>query len=208
MAGVVPPSSTFSCATVHGPSSSYSVRRFASFLTSTFLTFSYHPATLCINAGFYLGAGNSSIASIAYPWLLSIESFAGARVVLNLHAVSFDVSTDGFGTSGRGGGTLSSHIVFTTHSSVENRPRTPSVRWDWGGLQEYPRDDRTGRADRSRSDTGTGPASESYEMTWTMSAGSSGRHKHTRHKASTSATNPTSPDTCSDTCVDVEQDEV
>ncbi|KAI0248021.1 hypothetical protein BJV78DRAFT_1076238, partial [Lactifluus subvellereus] len=44
--------------------------------------------TLCVNAGFYLGAGNSAIAAIAFPWLLSIESFAGARIVLNLHALS------------------------------------------------------------------------------------------------------------------------
>ncbi|KAI9457485.1 hypothetical protein BJY52DRAFT_1086453, partial [Lactarius psammicola] len=51
-------------------------------------------ATLCVNAGFYLGAGDSPISSIAFPWLLSIEAFAGARLMLNLHALSFDVSTD------------------------------------------------------------------------------------------------------------------
>ncbi|KAF8466810.1 hypothetical protein DFH94DRAFT_600929, partial [Russula ochroleuca] len=50
--------------------------------------------TLCINAGFYIGEGNSAISAIAFPWLLSIESFAGARVVLNLHAISSDPSSD------------------------------------------------------------------------------------------------------------------
>ena len=164
------------------------------------------PVTLCVNAGFYLGAGDSSIAAIAFPWLLSIESFAGARIVLNLHAVSFNVSTDGFGTSGPGG-TLSSHIVFTTHSSVENRPRTPSVRWDWGGLQKYSNDDRIGHANGSRSGTGTGTASESYEMTWTASASGTSSHKHS-HKGSTTVANPTSPDTCSGTCVDANEQDV
>jgi len=157
--------------------------------------------TLCINAGFYLGAGDSSIAAIAFPWLLSIESFSGARIVLNLHAVSFNVQTDGFGTSGLGG-TLSSHIVFTTHSSVENRPRTPSVRWDWGSLRKYSSDDRIGHANGIRSGTGTGTASESYEMTASASS-----HKH-GHKGSTTATNPTSPDTCSGTCVDTNEQAV
>ncbi|KAH9974224.1 hypothetical protein BJV74DRAFT_753527, partial [Russula compacta] len=50
--------------------------------------------TLCVNVGFYIGDGNSSISAIAFPWLLSVESFAGARIVLNLHAVTLDVSTD------------------------------------------------------------------------------------------------------------------
>jgi hypothetical protein len=208
MAGAVLPSSISSCATVHGHSSSYLVRPLTFFSPSTFLTFFYYLVTLCVNAGFYLGEGNSPMASIAYPWLLSIESFAGARLVLNLHAVSFNVSTDGFGASGVGGGTLSSHIVFTTHSSVENRPRTPSVRWDWGGLREYSRDDCITHTNRSQNGTGTGTASESYEMTWTTSAGGSGSHKHSRHKANTSATDPTCPDTCSNTCVDVDQDVV
>lgn len=163
--------------------------------------------TLCVNAGFYLGAGDSSIAAVAFPWLLSIESFAGARIVLNLHAISFNVPTNGFGTSGFGG-TLSSHIVFTTHSSVENRPRTPSVRWDWGGLRKYSSGDRIRHPNGSRSGTGTGTASDSYEMTWTASASGTSSHKHS-HKGSTAATNPTSPDTCSGTCVDAnEQDAV
>ena len=173
---------------------------------SHFSHFSLYPVTLCVNAGFYLGAGDSSIAAIAFPWLLSIESFAGARIVLNLHAVSFDISSDGFGTSGLGG-TLSSHIVFTTHSSVENRPRTPSVRWDWGGLQKYSNDDHIGRANGSRSGTGTGTASESYEMTWTASASGPSSRKRS-HKGSTTATNPTSPDTCLGTCVDTNEQDV
>ncbi|KAH9023637.1 hypothetical protein EDB84DRAFT_468732 [Lactarius hengduanensis] len=32
--------------------------------------------TLCVNAGFYLAAGDSPNSSIAFPWLLSIEAFA------------------------------------------------------------------------------------------------------------------------------------
>jgi len=162
--------------------------------------------TLCVNAGFYLGAGDSAITAIAFPWLLSIESFAGARIVLNLHAVSFHDLSDGFSTSGLGG-TLSSHIVFTTHSTVENRPRTPSVRWDWGGLQTYSNNDRIGHANGSRSGTGTGTASESYEMTWTMNAGGTSSHERI-HKDSTAATNLTSPDTCSGTCVDADGQDV
>jgi hypothetical protein len=205
MAGAALPSSTSSYATVHGHSCSYSVRCLAFFLTSTFLIFSLHLVTLCVNAGFYLGAGNSPIAAIAFPWLLSIESFAGARIVLNIHAVSFDVSTDLFSTNGNG--TLSSHIVFTTHSSVDNRPRTPSVRWDWGGLRGYSHDERRGYAKRSRSGTGTGTASESYEMTSMAATRGTGSHKHSC-KASTSVSTPTNPDTCSYTCIDVEKDVV
>ncbi|KAI0289253.1 hypothetical protein BC826DRAFT_1032537 [Russula brevipes] len=160
--------------------------------------------TLCVNAGFYLGEGDSAIAAIAFPWLLSIESFAGARIVLNLYTISFDVSTDALGTSGPG--TLSSHIVFTAHPSVDNRPRTPSMRWDWGGLQEYSNDERNGHVTRSQSGTGTstgpGTESESYEMTWMTRANDTGSRKHGR-KTNTSATDCTSPNTCSDTCVDV-----
>ena len=126
--------------------------------------------------------------------------------MLNLHAVSFDVPTDGFGTSG-GGGTLSSHIVFTTHSSVENRPRTPSVRWDWGGLQKYSNGDRIGHPSRNQSGTGAGTASESYEMTPTACASGTNSHKHS-HKDSAVATDPTSPDTCSGTCVDADEQDV
>jgi len=206
MAGAAPPLSTSSSATAHGLSCSYLVWILTIFPTPIFLTFSLHPVTLCVNAGFYLGAGDSAIASIAFPWLLSIESFAGARIVLNLHAISFHEPSDGFGTSGLGG-TLSSHIVFTTHSTVENRPRTPSVRWDWGGLQQYSNDDRIGRANGSRSGTGTGTASESYEMTLTTNAGGTSSHKHV-HKDSTPGTNPTSPDTCSGTCVDADEQDV
>ncbi|ETW81185.1 hypothetical protein HETIRDRAFT_459587 [Heterobasidion irregulare TC 32-1] len=40
-------------------------------------------AVLCINAGFYLGK-NSSIGAVAYTWILSIESFAGYRLILNM----------------------------------------------------------------------------------------------------------------------------
>ena len=123
--------------------------------------------------------------------------------MLNLHAVSSHEPTDMFGASGLGG-TLSSHIVFTTHSTVENRPRTPSVRWDWGGLQKYSNDDRIGHANGSRSGTGTGTASESYEMTWTMNPGGTSSHDRV-HKNSTAATNLTSPDTCSGTCVDADE---
>ena len=155
--------------------------------------------TLCVNAGFYLGAGDSAIAAIAFPWLLSIESFAGARIVLNLHAVSLNPPADGFGTSGLGG-TLPSHMIFKTRSSVGNRLRTPSVQWDWEGLQKYSNDDRIGHANGSRS-------GESYEMTWTTSASGTSSHEHS-HKDNTTSTNPTSPDTCQGTCVDAEQDVV
>lgn len=160
--------------------------------------------TLCVNAGFYLGAGNSAIAAIAFPWLLSIESFAGARIVLNLHALSFDVSTDTAGTSG-GGGTLSSHIVFTTHPSAANHARTPSVRWDWGGLQEYSYDERSGYATGSRSGGATGTVNESYEMTRTAGGSGSGTRKYGSN-TNGSATDYTSPNTLSDTCIDVEDD--
>ncbi|KAI9430444.1 hypothetical protein H4582DRAFT_1447529 [Lactarius indigo] len=91
--------------------------------------------TLCVNAAFYLSEGDSPNSSIAFPWLLSIEAFAGARIVLNLHALSFDVSTDS-SRSLSGAGTLSSHILFTTNPSTANRPRSAGMRWDWGGLRE------------------------------------------------------------------------
>ena len=159
----------------------------------------FHPVTLCVNAGFYIGEGNTAISAIAFPWLLSIESFAGARVVLNLHAISSDPSTDDSGTTFDGA--LSSHIVFTTHSTEEgNRPHTPSVRWDWGGIQEYPHGERSRLGTSSRS--GTGTISETYEMT--LATGASGLGVGTRKhcKASTSATHRTNLSTCSGTCVE------
>ncbi|KAI0295174.1 hypothetical protein B0F90DRAFT_1919443 [Multifurca ochricompacta] len=159
------------------------------------------PATLCVNAGFYLGEGNSSNAAIAFPWLLSIEAFAGARIVLNLHTLAFDVSADKHGTLDNDG-TLSSHIIFTTHPSAANHARTSTVRWDWGGLGGYSYDDRSGHASGSGSrsgGTGTGTVSESYEMTWVANGTGSDRsgtgiHKHCRG-ASLSASNYTSPTT-------------
>lgn len=182
---------------VHGPSSSYSVRHPYPFLLPTILADlpHFYPVTLCINAGFYVGEGDTAIAAIAFPWLLSIESFAGARIVLNLHAISYDHSTNAPDTTVDGA--LSSHIVFTTHSTEEgNRPHTPSVRWDWGGIQKYPHGERSRHATTSRSATGT--TSESYEMT--SATGSSSRKQCT--KASTSATQYTNLSTCSGTCVE------
>ncbi len=183
-----------------------------SLLPFTLLPFLY-PATLCVNAGFYLGAGNSPISSIAFPWLLSIEAFAGARLVLNLHALSFDVSTDSSG-SRSGVGTLSSHIVFTTNPSAANHPRAPSVRWDWGGPQGNSHD---GSRSRSGDGTGTGTRigtetiAENYEMTWagasTSDPDASFHRKHRAGKsASTSATNCTSRHTHSDTCAEIEDE--
>jgi hypothetical protein len=161
-----------------------------------------HLVTLCINAGFYVGEGDTAIAAIAFPWLLSIESFAGARIVLNLHAISSDLSTNAPETTVDGA--LSSHIVFTTHSTEEgNRPHTPSVRWDWGGIQKYPHGERSRQATTSRG--GTGTTSESYEMTSTTGSSTLGN----RAKASTSATQQTNLSTCSGTCVEagiVEED--
>jgi hypothetical protein len=158
----------------------------------------FHPATLCINAGFYVGEGDTAIAAIAFPWLLSVESFAGARIVLNLHAISSDLSTNTPNTTVDGA--LSSHIVFTTHSTEEgNRPHTPSVRWDWGGIQMYPHGEQSRHTTTNQS--GTGTTSESYEMTSTMGSSSLGNRKD-RAKASTSATQPTNLSTCSGTCVE------
>src|SRR6266852_6222585 len=126
----------------------------ALFLFSTILAHlpHFHPVTLCINAGFYVGEGDTAISAIAFPWLLSIESFAGARIVLNLHAISSDLSVFSHDTTVDGA--LSSHIVFTTHSMEEgNRPHTPSVRWDWGGIQD-PHGERGRNATTSQGGTG------------------------------------------------------
>lgn len=43
-------------------------------------------AVLCINAAFFLGAPNA-MAAVAYQWLISVESFAGARLILNVLAL-------------------------------------------------------------------------------------------------------------------------
>ncbi len=137
------------------------------------------------------------MAAIAFPWLLSIESFAGSRIVLNLHTISSELSTDGPDTTVDGA--LSSHIVFTTHSTEEgNRPHTPSVRWDWGGLQGYPHGERSRHTTPSKS--GTSTTNESYEMTFTAGSSSVGNRKHA--KARTSATQYTTPSTYSGTCVE------
>jgi hypothetical protein len=158
----------------------------------------FHPVTLCINAGFYVGEGDTAIAAIAFPWLLSIESFAGARIVLNLHAISSDLSTNAPDTTVDGA--LSSHIVFTTHPMEEgNRPHTPSVRWDWGGIQNYPHSERSRHATTSRG--GTGTISENYEMTSTAGSSSFGNRKLCA-EATTSATQQTNLSTCSGTCVE------
>ena len=198
MAGAAPPLSSSSCVMVHGPSSSFSVRHPYPFLFSTILAHlpHFHPVTLCINAGFYVGEGDSAIAAIAFPWLLSIESFAGAHIVLNLHALSSDLSTPDTTVDGA----LSSHIVFTTHSTEEgNRPHTPSVRWDWGGIQKYPHGERSRHATTSRG--GTGTTSESYEMTSTAGSSTLGNRKHCA-EARTSAAQQTNLSMCSGTCVE------
>lgn len=147
--------------------------------------------TLCVNAGFYLGAGDSTISSIAFPWLLSVEAFAGARLVLNLRALSFDASAD----SRSGAGTLSSQIVFTADPSVANRPRSASVRWDWGGLQEHSHDgsrsrSRSGSGNNTGTRIGTGTiAAESYEMTWAnVSTSDPDASSHRKLRPATAAT--------------------
>jgi hypothetical protein len=45
-----------------------------------------------VNTGFYLGAGDSANFSITFPQLLSIKAFAGVRLVLNPHALPFDMT--------------------------------------------------------------------------------------------------------------------
>ncbi|KAH8999700.1 hypothetical protein EDB86DRAFT_2828309 [Lactarius hatsudake] len=169
--------------------------------------------TLCVNAGFYLAAGDSPNSSIAFPWLLSIEAFAGARIVLNLHALSFDVSADSSG-SYPGAGTLSSHIMFTANPSTANHPRTAHRRWDWGGLQDNSYDSsrsRSGGDTGTRVDTGT--IAESYEMTWAGASKSDPNASfHREHclgkSASTSATNCISRCTHSDVCVEIKDEGV
>ncbi|KAI0270460.1 hypothetical protein BC834DRAFT_515516 [Gloeopeniophorella convolvens] len=147
--------------------------------------------TLCVNSGFFLGAGNSATAAVAFPWLLSIEAFAGARILLNLHALALHSSD----TSDRSrDGAVSSRIVFTTHLSAADHPRTRSIRWDWGGVLGRSYDSSEGR-------TGTGTGSESYEMTPTVAGSDSVPFKHERRKGS-SATNFTNTNTYSGTYVD------
>jgi hypothetical protein len=163
-----------------------------------------HPVTLCVNAGtagFYVGEGNVAIAAIGFPWLLSIKSFVGARIVLNLHAISSNLSTDTLNTTVDG--TLSSHIVFTTHSMEDgNCPRNPSMRWDWGGIQTYSHGQHSKHAASSRGDTGT--TSESYELTSTGGSSTLGIRKHSVKAEYFS--HPTHQSehgcTCSGTCVE------
>ncbi|KAH8986466.1 hypothetical protein EDB92DRAFT_1949136 [Lactarius akahatsu] len=184
-------------------------------LSSLSPLFSHSPVlvTLCVNASFYLAAGDSPNSSIAFPWLLSIEAFAGARIVLNLHALSFDVSADSSG-SYSGAGALSSHIVFTANPSTANHPRTADRRWDWGGLQESSYDSsrsRSGGGTGTRIDTGT--IAESYEMTWAGASKSDPDASfHRVHRlgkgASTSATNCTSRCTHSDVCAEIKDEGV
>jgi hypothetical protein len=151
--------------------------------------------TLCVNAGFYLGAGNQAISSVAFPWLLSIEAFAGARIVLNLHALPFDASTDGSRTTG--GGALSSHIVFTPNSGADH-PRNNNVRWDWGGVQQ-----ESSSSDSRSGGTRMGIIEENYEMTSSASASTSdpGASFNRKHRPAKSASNCTSH---SDTCIEEE----
>lgn len=168
------------------------------FFTLTFLRHP-HTVTLCVNAGFYLGAGNSANSSIAYPWLLSIEAFAGARLVLNLHTLPFDASSV---ANSRNGGTLSSHIVFMSNpaASSTTHARTAATRWDWGGLREHA---SSSSSYGSRSGDGSGSGSgtrvmESYEMTL-GNASTSMSKPGMRHGKSASSTTR-----YSDTCVGVE----
>ncbi|KAI0270410.1 hypothetical protein BC834DRAFT_967211 [Gloeopeniophorella convolvens] len=60
--------------------------------------------TLCVNAGFFLGKHNSPRAALAFPWLLSVEAAAGARVVLGLAELHSDAPSER---------TVSARIVFT-----------------------------------------------------------------------------------------------
>ncbi|KAF8269166.1 hypothetical protein EI94DRAFT_1682202 [Lactarius quietus] len=154
--------------------------------------------TLCVNAGFYLGDGNSATSSIAFPWLLSMEAFAGARLVLNLHALPFDDSANSRG-SHTNGGTLSSHIVFMTNpaagSESTHHHHHPRTRWDWGGVQENSYESSNSRS--AGDDSGT-RITESYEMIASSSAKFEPKH-HAAKSASSAYT---------DTCVGREEEGV
>jgi len=156
----------------------------------------------CVNAGFYLGAGNSANSSIAFPWLLSIEAFAGARLVLNLHALPFDASS--LAADSRNGGILSSHIVFMTNPAASSTQThvAGTTRWDWGGLREpessYGSTSRSGDGSGSGSGSGT-RVMESYEMNASTSNNPAARKHQHRHGKSASTTR------YSDTCVDFEE---
>lgn len=158
--------------------------------------------TLCVNAGFYLGEGNSAMSSIAFPWLLSIEAFAGARLVLNLHALPFDVSAD---SRSGGGGTLSSNIIFMSNpsASTHHARNAANVRWDWGGLQRSY--ESTGSRSVGESGSGSGSGTrvmESYEMAC-ASTGNTRKHQH-RHAKSASTSLSVYTSQFSETCVDTE----
>ena len=153
--------------------------------------------TLCVNAGFYLGEGNNAMSSVAFPWLLSIEAFAGARLVLNLHALPFFDESGASREGADGAGTLSSHIVFMSNPAASTH-HAANVRWDWGGLQRSYESAASGSGSRSGEGSGSGSGTrvvESYEMTCKAD-------QPRRHCASTSLSGYTSQ--CSETCVDAD----
>ncbi|KZV69523.1 hypothetical protein PENSPDRAFT_478821 [Peniophora sp. CONT] len=71
-------------------------------------------ATLVCNAVFYLAAGDSSMAAVAYSWIISVESFAGYRIILNMQKLEpHDIST-------LDSPSLSTDIQFTTNIELDH----------------------------------------------------------------------------------------
>ncbi|VDB87473.1 unnamed protein product [Peniophora sp. CBMAI 1063] len=71
--------------------------------------------TLVFNAVFYLTAAKgSSTAAVAYSWIISVESFAGYRILLNMQKLDpHDIST-------LDSPTLSTDIQFTTNIELDH----------------------------------------------------------------------------------------
>ncbi|KAI0270462.1 hypothetical protein BC834DRAFT_967250 [Gloeopeniophorella convolvens] len=127
--------------------------------------------TLCVNAGFYLGAGDSNIAGVAFQWLLSIEAFAGGRIVLNLHALSLNSSSDSLQGIGH---TTSTSLVFTAPYPASSRTQvTPR------GTEGRVYSNQRGRSvSRSRVGAKARTEHEGYELACTRSGGSAWPRTH------------------------------
>ncbi|KAI0048459.1 hypothetical protein FA95DRAFT_1038106 [Auriscalpium vulgare] len=82
-------------------------------------------ATLCVNGAFYLGT-TSPLTSVAFPWLISIEAFAGSRLILNMQTL--DSGDEPSST------VLSSRIEFSSafadDAHVRTRPPARRTPWD------------------------------------------------------------------------------
>ncbi|KZV69424.1 hypothetical protein PENSPDRAFT_580985 [Peniophora sp. CONT] len=133
---------------------------------------------LCINAGFYLGL-NGALAAVAYQWIISVESFAGYRLILNMHHIDQHGLTDVLGPGSTGAQLTTNIEVGRTIGDAVTRQHLDASRGGWFADDSRARSTRHGRvtfADEEAIVT----SGEEYEMTPTATSSGTGSQTYPR----------------------------